>query len=108
MHNFILSFFVKPNLLNPQFILSHVFNLHTFYDNHQYVTISDLLNFANIYSSNIYKYIQIYSNGIQFYQSINGISETVFSYVHWENGDRKSLSFLSVLTVSSNSTKNDR
>ena len=47
------------------------------------MTISDLLNFANIYSSNIYKYIQIFSNGIQFYQSINGISDTVFSYVQY-------------------------
>ena len=78
-----MSFVVKPNLLNPQAEISPVFNLHTFYNNHQYVTISDLLNFANIYTSNIYKYIQIFSNGIQFYQSINGISDTVFSYVQY-------------------------
>jgi hypothetical protein len=78
-----LSFVVKPNLLDPQGQLPILFNLNNFYNNHQYVTISDLLNFANIYSSNIYKYIQIFSNGIQFYQSINGISDTVFSYVQY-------------------------
>jgi hypothetical protein len=58
-----------------------VFNVGNFYSNNDFVTESRLMEYSNLYSKNIFYYLNSFLNGIQFEVSINNISKEVFSLV---------------------------
>ena len=65
----------KPKYLDPQGKLFSVFNN----SNNDYVTESILMEYSNLYSKNIFYYMNSFMNGIQFEISINGIAKEVFA-----------------------------
>ena len=71
----------KPKLTDPQGKLFNVFNVSNFYSNNEYVIVSQLMEYSNLYSKNIFYYLNSFVNGIQFEVSINNISKEVFSLV---------------------------
>ena len=71
----------KPKLTDPQGKLFSVFNVSNFYSNNDYVIVSQLMEYSNLYSKNIFYYLNSFMNGIQFEVSINNISKEVFSLV---------------------------
>ena len=71
----------KPKNLDPQGKLFSVFNVSNFYANNDYVTESRIMEYSNLYSKNIFYYLNSFINGLQFEVSINNISKEVFSLV---------------------------
>ncbi len=52
-----------------------------FYYFNEFVTESRLMEYSNLYSKNIFYYINSFMNGLTFEVSINGIAKEVFSLV---------------------------
>ena len=73
----------KPKLTDPQGKLFSVFNVSNFYSDNEYVVVSQLMEYSNLYSKNIFYYINSFMNGFQFEVSINNISKEVFSLVSY-------------------------
>ena len=73
----------KPKLTDPQGKLFSVFNVSNFYSDNEYVVVSQLMEYSNLYSKNIFYYINSFMNGLTFEVSINGISKEVFSLVSY-------------------------
>jgi hypothetical protein len=71
----------KPKYLVPQGKLFSVFNVSNFYSNNEFVTESRLMEYGNLYSKNIFYYINSFLNGLTFEVSINGIAKEVFALV---------------------------
>ena len=71
----------KPKYLDPQGKLFSVFNVSNFYSNNDFVTESRLMEYSNLYSKNIFYYLNSFMNGLTFEVSINNISKEVFSLV---------------------------
>ena len=71
----------KPKFLDPQGNLFSVFNVSNFYSNNEYVIVSQLMEYSNLYSKNIFYYLNSFMNGLTFEVSINGIMKEVFSLV---------------------------
>ena len=71
----------KPKYLDPQGKLFSVFNVSNFYSDNEYVVVSQLMEYSNLYSKNIFYYINSFLNGLTFEVSINGITKEVFSLV---------------------------
>ena len=65
----------KPKYLDPQNKLFSVFNVGNFYSNNDYVTESRLMEYSNMYSKNIFYYLNSFMNGLTFEVSINGITK---------------------------------
>jgi hypothetical protein len=75
-----MSIALKPKT-EPNGNISPIFNLNNFYHANDYASKSDLFNYANVYTSNVFKYLTTFASGLNFAGSINGISDLVFSYV---------------------------
>jgi hypothetical protein len=73
----------KPKYLDPQGKLFSVFNVSNFYSNNEYVVVSQLMEYSNLYSKNIFYYLNSFLNGLIFEVSINGITKEVFSLVSY-------------------------
>ena len=71
----------KPKNLDPQGNLFKVFNVGNFYSNNEFVIVSQLMEYSNLYSKNIFYFMNSFMNGLQFEVSINGITKEVFSLV---------------------------
>jgi hypothetical protein len=71
----------KPKFLDPQGKLFSVFNVGNFYSNNEYVVVSQLMEYSNLYSKNIFYYLNSFMNGLTFEVSINGIMKEVFALV---------------------------
>jgi len=71
----------KPKYLDPQNKLFSVFNVGNFYSNNEYVVVSQLMEYSNLYSKNIFYYLNSFMNGLTFEVSINGIMKEVFALV---------------------------
>jgi len=71
----------KPKYLDPQGKLFSVFNVSNFYSNNEFVTESRLMEYSNLYSKNIFYYLNSFMNGLTFEVSINGIIKEVFALV---------------------------
>ena len=71
----------KPKNLDPQGKLYSVFNVSNFYANNEFVVVSQLMEYSNLYSKNIFYYLNSFLNGLTFEVSINGITKEVFSLV---------------------------
>ena len=71
----------KPKYLDPQGKLFSVFNVSNFYSNNDLVTESRLMEYSNLYSKNIFYYLNSFMNGLTFEVSINGIMKEVFALV---------------------------
>ena len=71
----------KPKYLDPQGKLFSVFNVGNFYSNNEYVVVSQLMEYSNLYSKNIFYYLNSFMNGLTFEVSINGIMKEVFALV---------------------------
>ena len=76
-----MSIALKPSKTEPNGNISPIFNLNNFYHTNDYASKSDLLNYANLYTSNFFQYLNTFANGLFFSGTINGISDVVFSYV---------------------------
>ena len=61
--------------------LKPIFNLNNFYQANDYASKADLLSYANLYNANFFQYLNTFASGLNFSESINGISDVVFSYV---------------------------
>jgi hypothetical protein len=77
-----MSIALKPKE-EPNGNISQVFNLNNFYKSNDYASKSDLLSYANLYTSNFFQYLNTFTNGLNFAGAINGISDLVFSYVQY-------------------------
>jgi hypothetical protein len=75
-----MSIALKPKT-EPNGNISPIFNLNNFYSAFDYASKADLLSYAHLYTSNVFKYITTFANGLNFTGSINGISDTVFGLV---------------------------
>ena len=73
----------KPKLTDPQGKLFSVFNVSNFYSDNEYVVVSQLMEYSNLYSKNIFYYLNSFMNGFIFEVSINGITKEVFSLVSY-------------------------
>ena len=73
----------KPKLTDPQGKLFSVFNVSNFYSDNEYVVVSQLMEYSNLYSKNIFYYLNSFMNGLTFEVSINGITKEVFSLVSY-------------------------
>ena len=73
----------KPKLTDPQGKLFSVFNVSNFYSDNEYVVVSQLMEYSNLYSKNIFYYLNSFMNGLTFEVSINNISKEVFSLVSY-------------------------
>ena len=73
----------KPKYLDPQGKLFSVFNVGNFYSNNDLVTESRLMEYSNMYSKNIFYYMNSFLNGLTFEVSINNISKEVFSLISY-------------------------
>ena len=73
----------KPKFLDPQGKLFSVFNVSNFYSNNDLVTESRLMEYSNMYSKNIFYYMNSFLNGLTFEVSINNISKEVFSLISY-------------------------
>ena len=71
----------KPKYLDPQGKLFSVFNVSNFYSNNDLVTESRLMEYSNMYSKNIFYYMNSFLNGLTFEVSINGITKEIFNLV---------------------------
>ena len=71
----------KPKYLDPQGKLFSVFNVSNFYSNNDLVTESRLMEYSNMYSKNIFYYMNSFLNGLTFEVSINGITKEIFALV---------------------------
>ena len=47
----------KPKNLDPQGNLFKVFNVGNFYSNNEFVVVSQLMEYSNLYSKNIFYYL---------------------------------------------------
>jgi hypothetical protein len=75
-----MSINLKPKT-EPNGNISQVFNLNNFYKSNDYASKSDLLSYANLYTANFFQYLNTFTNGLNFYGSINNISSDIFSYI---------------------------
>ena len=75
-----MSIALKPKT-EPNENISPIFNLNNFYRANDYASKSDLLSYANLYTANVFQYLNTFTVGLNFAGSINGISDVVFSYV---------------------------
>ena len=57
---------LKPKLTDPQGKLFSVFNVSNFYSDNEYVIVSQLMEYSNLYSKNIFYYINSFMNGLTF------------------------------------------
>ena len=73
----------KPKYLDPQGKLFSVFNVGNFYSNNDLVTESRLMEYSNMYSKNIFYYMNSFLNGLTFEVSINGITKEIFSLISY-------------------------
>ena len=73
----------KPKYLDPQGKLFSVFNIGNFYSNDEYVTESRLMEYSNLYSKNIFYYLNSFMNGLTFEVSINRIAKDIFALVSY-------------------------
>ena len=73
----------KPKYLDPQGKLFSVFNVSNFYSDNEYVVVSQLMEYSNLYSKNIFYYLNSFMNGLTFEVSINGISKDIFSLLSY-------------------------
>jgi len=73
----------KPKYLDPQGKLFSVFNVSNFYSNNDLVTESRLMEYSNMYSKNIFYYMNSFLNGLTFEVSINGITKEIFSLISY-------------------------
>ena len=71
----------KPKLTDPQGNIFKVFNVANYYSNNEFVVVSQLMEYSNLYSKNIFYYINSFLNGLTFEVSINNITKEVFSLV---------------------------
>ena len=71
----------KPKYLDPQGKLFSVFNVSNFYSNNDYVIVSQLMEYSNLYSKNIFYYLNSFLNGLTFEVSINGITKDIFALI---------------------------
>ena len=67
----------------PNGNISQVFNLNNFYKSNDYASKSDLLSYANLYTSNFFQYLNTFTNGLNFAGAINGITDEIFSYIQY-------------------------
>ena len=70
-----MSIALKPSVVEPDGNISKVFNLNNFYHSNEYASKADLLNYANLYNANFFQYLNTFSNGLNFFGSINGIAK---------------------------------
>jgi len=75
-----MSINLKPKE-EPNGNISQVFNLNNFYKSNDYVSKSDLLSYANLYTANFFQYLNTFTNGLNFAGAINGITSDIFSYI---------------------------
>ena len=75
-----MSIALKP-ITEPNGNISPIFNLNNFRHANDYASKADLLSYANLYNANFFQYLNIFASGLNFAESINGISDVVFSYV---------------------------
>ena len=73
----------KPKYLDPQGKFFSVFNVSNFYSDNEFVVVSQLMEYSNLYSKNIFYYLNSFMNGLTFEVSINGITKEVFSLVSY-------------------------
>ena len=73
----------KPKYLDPQGKLFSVFNVSNFYSDNEYVVVSQLMEYSNLYSKNIFYNINSFMNGLTFEVSINGITKDIFALVSY-------------------------
>ena len=73
----------KPKYLDPQGKLFSVFNVGNFYSDNEYVVVSQLMEYSNLYSKNVFYYINLFMNGLTFEVSINGITKDIFALVSY-------------------------
>ena len=73
----------KPKYLDPQGKLFSVFNVSNFYSDNEYVVVSQLMEYSNLYSKNIFYCINSFMNGLTFEVSINGITKDIFALVSY-------------------------
>jgi hypothetical protein len=73
----------NPKYLDPQGKLFSVFNVSNFYSNNDLVTESRLMEYSNMYSKNIFYYMNSFLNGLTFEVSINGITKEIFSLISY-------------------------
>jgi hypothetical protein len=71
----------KPKYLDPQGKLFSVFNVGNFYSNNEYVVVSQLMEYSNLYSKNIFYFMNSFINGLTFEVSINGITKDIFALI---------------------------
>jgi hypothetical protein len=71
---------LKPKT-EPNGNISPIFNLNNFYQANDYASKADLLSYANLYTANFFQYLNTFTNGLNFYGSINGITSDIFSYI---------------------------
>lgn len=71
-----------PPRLNPDNTFSSIFNINDYKQNKGYVTFEDLLNYANLYSNNIFKGFNLF-NSIQILGTINNISSEFLQYIQY-------------------------
>jgi len=76
-----MSIALKPSKTEPDGNVSPIFNLNNFYHANDYASKADLLAYANLYTANVFQYLNTFASGLNFAGSINGISDTIFSYV---------------------------
>ena len=76
-----MSIALKPSVTEPNGNISPIFNINNFYHASDYATKADLLSYANLYTANVFQYLNTFASGLYFAGSINGISDTVFAYV---------------------------
>ena len=68
----------KPKYLTPQNELFSVFNVSNFYSDNEYVVVSQLMEYSNLYSKNIFYYLNSFMNGLTF-----EVSKDIFALVSY-------------------------
>lgn len=58
-----------------------IYNPNDFNKAYGYATYADLLDYANIFRTNIFYSINFFTNGLQFNGNLNNVSDTVFNYL---------------------------
>jgi hypothetical protein len=76
-----MSIALKPKQTEPDGNISPIFNINTFHHANDYASKADLLSYANLYNANYFQYLNTFANGLNFNQTINGISSEIFAYV---------------------------
>lgn len=67
--------------LDPENNIKPVYNKSDFEYIFGYATLADLLNYANLYSSNIFNSLNIFQSGLEFNGFINNVSSDTFDYL---------------------------